>query len=162
MPAEMELVLDALRDSNISVAVRGSTMDFNPEPPETLKPLLLQEGARLLERHRQAAMALNRIVDERWGDARKWLKLRDRVGKHENYRDDVPAYRLLASWVAAHEMRARAYRKLDVRKRSTFDERGSWRADISFSDRLIDSLLGRLLAAALLNPELHRYIIRIK
>jgi hypothetical protein len=162
MPAETSLVLGALRDSGISVSIRGSTLDFNPEPPDALKPLLIQEGTRLLGLHREAAMALTRIVDDRSGNAKKWLTLRNKIGKHENYRDDIPEYRLLASWIAAHEMSASAYQRLRIRRRSTFNERASWKADIAVSDRLAEWLRPRLLGAALLNPELHAIIVNIR
>jgi hypothetical protein len=34
-------VLDQLRESNITVSVHGKTLDFNPDPPEQLKPALI-------------------------------------------------------------------------------------------------------------------------
>jgi hypothetical protein len=153
-------VLDQLRESHITVTVRGKTLDFEPDPPDALRPALAREGQRLLRLHRRAAEALARIVDGCGADAGLWLKLRDRLSS--DWREDVPQFKYFGSWIASHHMRADAYRLLNTRARSTFAERASWRADISFSGRMIDYLTPRLLNLALLNPALHTEIITRK
>jgi hypothetical protein len=75
-------VLDQLRQSQITVTVRGKTLDFEPEPPEALKPELMREGQRLLRLHRRAGEALKRIVDNCDEDSELWLRLRDQLCKH--------------------------------------------------------------------------------
>jgi hypothetical protein len=56
-------------------------------------------------------------------------------------------------------MRADAYRKLRSRRRSTFNERASWRVDVDVNNRLIAFLTPRLLNLALLNPALHSALV---
>jgi hypothetical protein len=153
-------VLDQLRESHITVTVRGKTLDFEPAPPEALKPALVREGQRLLRLHRKAAVALERVLDACGEDAELWLRLRDQLCNH--WRDDVPQYKYFVSWVASHHMRANAYRLLNTRPRSTFAERSSWRGDIAVNDKLIAFLTPRLLNLALLNPPLHFEIITRK
>jgi hypothetical protein len=102
------------------------------------------------------------LVEVLGDDGGLWLKLRDQVGGHDRYRDDVPEYRYLSSWVAAHHMRADSYHKLNSRSRSKLPERASWRADLFYNDRLIAFLTPRLLNAALLNPALHELILQLK
>jgi hypothetical protein len=148
----------------VTLTVAGRGLQFarkihvaapSPDPPDALKPALVREGQRLLRLHRSAAEALARIVDGLGADAGLWLRLRDRLSS--DWRDDVPQFKYFMSWIASQHMRADASKKLQ-RTRSTFVERASWRADITFNDRMIAFLTPRLLNLALLNPALHHEI----